>query len=122
MILRPPRPTRTDTLFPYTTLFRSLGDDTGRPQCQRFAEPADDLGDSNRLAVHKEGAAPFRDHVSGTAEDAFAEGLRRCAAMPGQKRRWRRIEQDQVAARGPPAPGKPDRPRPPRRASPGRRR
>src|SRR3546814_19348513 len=25
MILRPPRYTRTDTLFPYTTLFRSLG-------------------------------------------------------------------------------------------------
>src|SRR3546814_7162007 len=25
MILRPPRSTRTDTLFPYTTLFRSLG-------------------------------------------------------------------------------------------------
>src|SRR3546814_952201 len=24
MILRPPRSTRTDTLFPYTTLFRSL--------------------------------------------------------------------------------------------------
>src|SRR3546814_1759553 len=24
MILRPPRPTRTDTLFPYTTLFRSV--------------------------------------------------------------------------------------------------
>src|SRR3546814_1611623 len=26
MIRRPPRSTRTDTLFPYTTLFRSLGD------------------------------------------------------------------------------------------------
>src|SRR3546814_3773475 len=26
MILRPPRSTRTDTLFPYTTLFRSRGD------------------------------------------------------------------------------------------------
>src|SRR3546814_2644677 len=26
MILRPPRSTRTDTLFPYTTLFRSGGD------------------------------------------------------------------------------------------------
>src|SRR3546814_20092810 len=26
MIRRPPRATRTDTLFPYTTLFRSLGD------------------------------------------------------------------------------------------------
>src|SRR3546814_4886554 len=25
MIRRPPRPTRTDTLFPYTTLFRSCG-------------------------------------------------------------------------------------------------
>src|SRR3546814_14046734 len=27
MILRPPRSTRTDTLFPYTTLFRSARDD-----------------------------------------------------------------------------------------------
>src|SRR3546814_7622084 len=27
MIRRPPRSTRTDTLFPYTTLFRSEGDD-----------------------------------------------------------------------------------------------
>src|SRR3546814_13347173 len=27
MIRRPPRSTRTDTLFPYTTLFRSKGDD-----------------------------------------------------------------------------------------------
>src|SRR3546814_3418666 len=28
MIRRPPRSTRTDTLFPYTTLFRSYEDDT----------------------------------------------------------------------------------------------
>src|SRR3546814_20995595 len=36
MIRRPPRSTRTDTLFPYTTLFRSLraGDRTG---CRRLA-------------------------------------------------------------------------------------
>src|SRR3546814_10364697 len=27
MIRRPPRSTRTDTRFPYTTLFRSLGDE-----------------------------------------------------------------------------------------------
>src|SRR3546814_12712752 len=27
MIRRPPRSTRTDTLFPYTTLFRNLSDD-----------------------------------------------------------------------------------------------
>src|SRR3546814_8987038 len=33
MLRRPPRSTRTDTLFPYTTLFRSLGPDvqTGQP-------------------------------------------------------------------------------------------
>src|SRR3546814_20564890 len=36
MIRRPPRSTRTDTLFPYTTLFRSVADDCdvvtiGRP-------------------------------------------------------------------------------------------
>src|SRR3546814_18218115 len=29
MIRRPPRSTRTDTLFPYTTLFRSLGGQAG---------------------------------------------------------------------------------------------
>src|SRR3546814_5027847 len=29
MIRRPPRSTRTDTLFPYTTLFRSLAPDAG---------------------------------------------------------------------------------------------
>src|SRR3546814_4399109 len=28
---RPPRSTRTDTLFPYTTLFRSLPGDLGKP-------------------------------------------------------------------------------------------
>src|SRR3546814_6572596 len=31
MILRPPRSTRTDTLFPYTTLFRSCGVEARRP-------------------------------------------------------------------------------------------
>src|SRR3546814_17803176 len=34
MIRRPPRSTRTDTLFPYTTLFRS------RPACRHRHEPA----------------------------------------------------------------------------------
>src|SRR3546814_9603937 len=31
MIRRPPRSTRTDTLFPYTTLFRSVGASAVRP-------------------------------------------------------------------------------------------
>src|SRR3546814_16966559 len=36
MILRPPRSTRTDTLFPYTTLFRSLAGFLGRPCSGRW--------------------------------------------------------------------------------------
>src|SRR3546814_5730236 len=35
MIRRPPRSTRTDTLFPYTTLFRSTGDGSRRPAPSR---------------------------------------------------------------------------------------
>src|SRR3546814_2464837 len=49
MILRPPRSTRTDTLFPYTTLFRSLvgivgdaaagaAEGEGRPDDRRQAD------------------------------------------------------------------------------------
>src|SRR3546814_5460754 len=35
MVRRPPRSTRTDTLFPYTTLFRSLSGSAGRQPDQR---------------------------------------------------------------------------------------
>src|SRR3546814_2870614 len=43
MIRRPPRSTRTDTLFPYTTLFRSHGTSVGLRRCQprRALDPAD---------------------------------------------------------------------------------
>src|SRR3546814_6884492 len=45
MIRRPPRSTRTDTLFPYTTLFRSPGGRAGRRRldtayrCRECGEP-----------------------------------------------------------------------------------
>src|SRR3546814_5847920 len=39
MIRRPPRSTRTDTLFPYTTLFRSVRGNDGAGECCRRAEP-----------------------------------------------------------------------------------
>src|SRR3546814_5764485 len=35
MIRRPPRSTRTDTLFPYTTLFRSRDDEAQEDQAER---------------------------------------------------------------------------------------
>src|SRR3546814_5687154 len=54
MIRRPPRSTRTDTLFPYPTLFRSVGDDrTGQAQPDVVLRQ-DDLGEPSergRLAV-----------------------------------------------------------------------
>src|SRR3546814_12889295 len=63
MIRRPPRSTRTDTLFPYTTLFRSLGRglavDPERHRAEdrraRAADPGDhrdalDQPDEDRLA------------------------------------------------------------------------
>src|SRR3546814_3256610 len=38
MIRRPPRSTRTDTLFPYTTLFRSLVEHRGHARAARARE------------------------------------------------------------------------------------
>src|SRR3546814_6081420 len=45
MIRRPPRSTRTDTLFPYTTLFRSPGEEEAALEAGRllFAGPCDFL-------------------------------------------------------------------------------
>src|SRR3546814_3803071 len=43
MIRRPPRSTRTDTLFPYTTLFRSHGGH-GLARLRRVDQGADDRG------------------------------------------------------------------------------
>src|SRR3546814_12616915 len=41
MIRRPPRSTRTDTLFPYTTLFRSPASPRSLPRRSRFARSSD---------------------------------------------------------------------------------
>src|SRR3546814_14780928 len=45
MIRRPPRSTRTDTLFPYTTLFRSQTSAGGVPRQRREQEQRDDVRD-----------------------------------------------------------------------------
>src|SRR3546814_16487394 len=62
MIRRPPRSTRTDTLFPYTTLFRS------------FAEQHDVLAArGERLAEHDFGIATRRAVTIGGIEEVHAE-------------------------------------------------
>src|SRR3546814_7503219 len=48
MIRRPPRSTRTDTLFPYTTLFRSLAGGRLVPLVQRTGAGTDHPGAPDR--------------------------------------------------------------------------
>src|SRR3546814_9185522 len=67
MIRRPPRSTRTDTLFPYTTLFRSTADRPLRgqsltrverwqlPPLQRDLESGDERQQRRRLASQEIG-------------------------------------------------------------------
>src|SRR3546814_10178692 len=76
MILRPPRSTRTDTLFPDTTLFRSariagrgISDRTGIDRCLRF----------ERLLVerHRLGIFATETFRADGAETAIGRGLAR---------------------------------------------
>src|SRR3546814_16026838 len=62
MIRRPPRSTRTDTLFPYTALFRSIGHLVGRAQRYVNDVKSDiqrevDLGEINNLKDQMSDAA-----------------------------------------------------------------
>src|SRR3546814_2372811 len=56
MIRRPPRSTRTDTLFPYTTLFRSVSGRRDRPADRRLSVRPDDA--SHRSIVPAPHARP----------------------------------------------------------------
>src|SRR3546814_4797502 len=63
MIRRPPRSTRTDTLFPYTTLFRSPLRQRLPPKssCVRRGESQHDLRSIQPVALHPGCNAPRRD-------------------------------------------------------------
>src|SRR3546814_9086290 len=69
IIRRPPRSTRTDTLFPYTTLFRSL-DVTARG---RYVVAAGD-DDHPTTATVLEGAAKIGDHAVPAGQTASLSG------------------------------------------------
>src|SRR3546814_13521742 len=66
MIRRPPRSTRTDTLFPYTTLFRSVGDRERRGADRGDVAPR--LGDRLLAAFDRVGVAITRGTVGGHRE------------------------------------------------------
>src|SRR3546814_5154250 len=68
MIRRPPRSTRTDTLFPYTTLFRSASAADAGPigAAARFARRADGISGARPLLVSGGNRSPDRseEHTS----------------------------------------------------------
>src|SRR3546814_11204589 len=75
MIRRPPRSTRTDTLFPYTTLFRSRT--AGIGQCPRTFGNAAFAGGIERVVLRGL-LLPLQPHGAGVVE--FGDALRVGAA------------------------------------------
>src|SRR3546814_4354999 len=67
MIRRPPRSTRTDTLFPYTTLFRSLG------VADHFRKGGGDLGGADVDDVVRGADRPRDELLLGRSEEHTSE-------------------------------------------------
>src|SRR3546814_17154062 len=86
MIRRPPRSTRTDTLFPYTTLFRSLrrlvraGTETCRPRPYRetitWRRNCQSSEEATLLGTHPEIGAAARPPRTGTPLPVMRSGGR----------------------------------------------
>src|SRR3546814_3047697 len=66
MIRRPPRSTRTDTLFPYTTLFRSLS--TTRMSPSRMPVPSIESPDARKRKIELVGLIPTSRSEEHTSE------------------------------------------------------
>src|SRR3546814_16987101 len=94
MILRPPRSTRTDTLFPYTTLFRSPRRgrlDPARGAAPRIAHPHIDRLGAARLAAEIDMGDIARQRESLPADrDAEIVGDR-CDADRARRRHRARV-------------------------------
>src|SRR3546814_20832396 len=70
MLRRPPRSTRTDTLFPYTTLFRSVGTYLNRRWVRSEGERVDGTNESADVEVlYGRIFAPWWDVVAGVRQD-----------------------------------------------------
>src|SRR3546814_3289528 len=100
MIRRPPRSTRTDTLFPYTTLFRSEGVDDRKveilePALQRraIAQPARQpdaaLRQDKGCGFEKKalGVPAYDSRLAEPEIDAIRAALQRYHITVGRKRR-----------------------------------
>src|SRR3546814_17539811 len=84
MIRLPPRSTRTDTLFPYTTLFRSAQDEMVRGQsANRGVDRSEGADEDERRASHSASAPCRGDHQGDGAGGQMRSGqLRISRAKP----------------------------------------
>src|SRR3546814_20530892 len=98
---RPPRSTRTDTLFPYTTLFRSRGRSVPKPDqfvlaglCHEASQGADYLAEQQGLTIR-------------SSRKLRRSGLRPRRLLPPPTRRPRPTQAPTAPARPPPPPPHP---------------
>src|SRR3546814_7134832 len=100
MIRRPPRSTRTDTLFPYTTLFRSAALNSG--ECRTLAVcPEEPLSLSKWRFEGRSGAGPSRrvfDRLSSSSGRTALKSKRQLEAR-GERQAARHLAHFLVARR-----------------------
>src|SRR3546814_20116364 len=87
MIRRPPIPTRTDTLFPYTTLFRSCDALRVRHFGRMRADRAGNGADRYEAPLEGEGARRRQPRLRGPARGIDPQGRRGGAGGAG----WQRL-------------------------------
>src|SRR3546814_10565099 len=92
MIRRPPRSTRTDTLFPYTALFRSAGDQEQRQRRGELRQP--DQAEVERVVAHLVDMPADRHrqrlHRHGVG-DTTGQEQQEVAVAQDRGRWWRRV-------------------------------
>src|SRR3546814_12471813 len=88
MLRRPPRSTRTDTLFPYTTLFRSGGDAAFRIKAAATGDAADGITADRAKTAAKRTAQRSAERAAkaATAAQKLSRG-RSCCQGNGRRRR-----------------------------------
>src|SRR3546814_6455078 len=91
MIQRPPRSTRTDTLLPYTTLFRSERPDQNLPACPSIVSDEPPRGQRGRARQRLPRARPDPGRRAASSiraqrlADAEAMGQDRCPRRAGRR-------------------------------------
>src|SRR3546814_1825427 len=89
MIRRPPRSTRTDTLFPYTTLFRSFADEVATQLQHEFGIREDAGTPGERVAQRLAYRPDVERLVAGEVRDAEA------SPHVDDRRRRRRVRSEE---------------------------